>query len=81
MVENPAEKIDECPLIGVVEYCLRTIGTAKTVCYTEKRDVHYLGCLSIEVNGRTVRTFKNVRYIMGVRFSAVSVKRGSIVLV
>ena len=29
MVDNPAEKIDECPLIGVVEYCLCTIGTVK----------------------------------------------------
>ena len=37
------------------------------------------GCLSIEVNGRTVGTFRNVRYIMDVRFSGVSVKRGSTV--
>ena len=36
-------------------------------------------CLSIEVNGRTVGTFRIVRYIMGVRFSGVSVKRGSTV--
>ena len=35
MVENSAEKIDECPLVGVVEYCLRTVGTTKSVCYTE----------------------------------------------
>ena len=33
----------------------------------------------IEVNGRTVGTFRIVRYIMGVRFSGVSVKRGSTV--
>ena len=37
------------------------------------------GLLSIEVNGRTVGTFRIVRYIMGVRFSGVSVKRGSTV--
>ena len=37
----------------------------------------FRGCLSIEVNGRTVRTFRIVRCIMGVRFSGVSVKRGS----
>ena len=36
--------------------------------------------LRIEVNGRTVRTFRIVRYIMGVHFSGVSVKRGSTVL-
>ena len=27
----------------------------------------FRGCLSIEVNGRTVGTFRLVRYIMGVR--------------
>ena len=36
----------------------------------------FRGCLSIEVNGRTVRTFRIVRYVMGVRFLGVSVKRG-----
>ena len=41
----------------------------------------FRGCLSIEVNGRTVGTFKIVRYIMGVHFSGVSVKRGSTVFV
>ena len=30
------------------------------------------GLLSIEVNGRTVGTFRIVRYIVGVRFSRVS---------
>ena len=34
------------------------------------------GCLSVEVNGRTVGTFRIVCYIMGVQFSGVSVKRG-----
>ena len=29
MVDNPAEKIDECLLIRVVEYSLRTIGAMK----------------------------------------------------
>ena len=43
MVDNPAEKIDERPLIGVVEYCLRIIGTAKSVRYTEHRGVCYSG--------------------------------------
>ena len=39
----------------------------------------FRGCLSIEANGRTVGTFRIVRYIVGVRFSVVSVKRGSTV--
>ena len=39
------------------------------------------GCLNIEVNGRTVGTSRIVLYhgCMGVRFSGVSVKRGSTV--
>ena len=39
----------------------------------------FRGCLSIEVNGRAVGTFRIVRYIVGVRYSGVSVKRGSTV--
>ena len=38
------------------------------------------GCLSIEVNGRAVGTFIFVRYIVGVRYSGVSVKWGSTVV-
>ena len=34
----------------------------------------------IEVNGRTVRTFRIVHYIMGVRFSGVFVERDSTVV-
>ena len=40
----------------------------------------FRGCLSIEVNGMTVGTCGIVRYIVGVRFSEVSVKRGSTVM-
>ena len=36
----------------------------------------FRGYLSIEVNGRTVGTFKIVHYIMGVCYSGVSVKWG-----
>ena len=39
------------------------------------------GCLSIEVNGKTVGTFRIVRYIVGVHYWGVSVKRGSTVQV
>ena len=37
------------------------------------------GLLIIEVNGRTVGTFRIIRYIMGVRFSGASVKKDSTV--
>ena len=37
----------------------------------------FRGCLSIEVNGRAIGTFRIVRYIVGVRYSGVSVKRAS----
>ena len=33
----------------------------------------FRGCLSIEVTGKTVGTFRIVHYIMGVHFSGVSV--------
>ena len=38
----------------------------------------FRGCFSIEVNRRTVGTFRIVCCIIGVRFSGVSVKQGSI---
>ena len=39
----------------------------------------FRGCLSIEVDGRAIGTFRIVRYIVGVSYSGVSVKRGSTV--
>ena len=39
----------------------------------------FRGCLSIEVNGMAVGTFRIVCYIVGVCYSGVSVKRGSTV--
>ena len=36
----------------------------------------FRGCLSIEVNGRAVGTFRIVRYIVGVLYSEVPVKLG-----
>ena len=35
MVDDLAEKVNECPLNQVIKYWLCTIGTVKTVCYTE----------------------------------------------
>ena len=40
----------------------------------------FRSCLSIEVNGRAVGTLRIVRFIVGVRYSGVSVKWGSTVL-
>ena len=40
----------------------------------------FRGCLSIEVNGRAVGTFRTVRYTVDVRYSGVSVKQGSTVV-
>ena len=57
---------------------MRTIGITKTIRYTELQGVR--GCLSIEVNGRTVGTFRIACYIVGVCCSGVSVKQGSTVL-
>ena len=45
-VDNLADEVDKCLLIGLVrvgKYCLRTTGTEKTVRYTEKQGVHYSG--------------------------------------
>ena len=36
----------------------------------------FRGCLRIEVNGRLIGTFRIVRYIVGVRYSGVSVVTG-----
>ena len=60
-MDNLVEKVDECSLNWGVKYCLRTIGTTKAIQYTTLQ-----GCLSIEVNGRTVGTFRNLQYIIGV---------------
>ena len=56
-------------------YCLCTIGTAKTVHYTVAGCPLFRG----KVNGRAVGIFRIVRYSVGVRYSGVSVKRGSTV--
>ena len=39
----------------------------------------FRGCLSIEVNGRAVRTFRIVRYIVAVHYLGVFIKWGSTV--
>ena len=62
-MDNLAEKVaTSVRLIGAVKYCSRTIGTAKTVCalYGVAGCPLFRGCLGIEVNGRTVGTFRIV---------------------
>ena len=68
MVDNRAEKVDEC---------LLNRGRKVSFAYNWDRESCPLygvagcplfrGCLSIEVNGKTVGTFRIVRYIVGVR--------------
>ena len=61
------DKVDECPLNCVVKYCLCIIGSAKCVYYT--------GCLSIEVNGRTVGIFGSVCYTVDVCYEVCLLSR------
>ena len=78
MVDNLAEKVDECPL---------NRGRCILLAYNWDREncplygvagcPLFRGCLSIEVNGRAILTFRIVRHIVGVRYSRVSVKWGS----
>ena len=80
MVDNLAKKVDECPL---------NRGRWVLLVYNWDRENYALygvagcplfrGCLGIEVNGRAIGTFRIVHYSVGVRYSGVSVKRGSTV--
>ena len=80
MVDNLAEKVDECPLLGVIEYSYIHLGPRK-LSIMQRGGVRLVrGCLSIVVIGRTVGSFRIVHYIMGARFSGVSIKRGSTVV-
>ena len=82
MVDNLAEKVDECPLNrGRRVLLVYNLDRKNCPLYGVAGCPLFRGCLSIEVNGRTVGTFRIVCYIMGVRFSGVSVKRGSTVYV
>ena len=80
MVDNLAEKIDKCPLNQGRRILLVYNWDCKNcLLYGVVGSPLFRGCLSIEVKGRTVGTVRIVRYIMGVCFSGVSVKRGSTV--
>ena len=68
-MDNLAKKVDDCPRIGIVKY-LFAYNWDRESCplYGVVGCPLFRGCLSIEVNGRTVGTFGIVRYIVGVRF-------------
>ena len=68
MVDNLAEKVDECPLNWGREVLLvYNWDPQNCPLYGVVGCPLFRGCISIEVNGRTVGTFGIVRYIMGVR--------------
>ena len=81
MVDNPAEKINR---VSANRGCWVVLAynwdRENCPLYGVAGCPLFRGCLSIEVNGRTVGTFRIARYIIDVRFSGVSVKRGSTVL-
>ena len=82
MVDNLAEKVDECPLNqGRLVLLAYNWDHENCLLYGVAGCLLFRGCLGIEVNGRTVGTFRIiVRYIVGVCCSGVSVMRGSTVL-
>ena len=67
-MDNLAEKVDECPL-NRGHWVLFAYSWDRESCllYGVVGCLLFGGCLSIEVNGRTVGTFGIVRYIVGVR--------------
>ena len=69
MVDNLAKKVDKCPL-NRDRYVLFAYNWDRESCplYGVARCPLFRGCLSIEVNGRTVGTFRIVHYIVDVRF-------------
>ena len=80
MVDNLAEKVDECPLNWGCRVLLAYNWDRKNCpLYGVVGCLLFRGYLSIEVNGRAIGTFRYVRYIVGVRYSGVSVKWGSTV--
>ena len=81
MVDNLAEKVDEC-LLNWGHCVLLTYNWDRENCplYGVPGCLLFRGCLSIEVNGRAVGTFIIVSCIVGVHYSGVSVKRGSTVV-
>ena len=67
-MDNPGEKVDKCPLNRGCEV-LFAYNWDRENCplYGVAGCPLLKGCLSIEVNGKTVGTFRIVRYIVVVR--------------
>ena len=79
-MDNLVEKVDKCPLNrGRCILLVYNWDRENCPLYGVAGYPLFRGCLSIEVNGRTVGTLRIVHYIVDVRFSGVSVKRGSTV--
>ena len=78
MVDHLDEKVDECPL-NRGRWVLLAYDLDRENCslYGVAGCPLFRGCLSFEVNGRAVGTFRIVRYILGVCYSGVFVKWGS----
>ena len=66
-MDNLAEKVDECPLNRGHLKDWYNWDHESCPLYAVVGCPLIRGCLSIEVNGRTVRTFRIVCFIMGVR--------------
>ena len=72
MVDNLAEKVDECPLNWdrrVLLVYMYNWDRKNCRLYGVVGCLLFRGCLSIEVNGRTIGTFRIVCYIMCSCFS------------
>ena len=68
MVDNLAEKVDECPMNwGRYVLLMYNLDPENCLLYGEERCPLFRSCLSIEVNGRTARTSRIALYIVGVR--------------
>ena len=80
MVDNLAEKVNECLLNRGLQV-LFAYNWDREGCplYRVAGCQLLRGCLSIEVNGRTVETFRTVCYIVGVCCWGVFIKWGSTV--
>ena len=67
MVDNLAEKVGKCPLNPGQVLLTYNWDRKKCPLYGVAGCLLFRGYLSIEVNGRTVGTFRIVHYIVGVR--------------
>ena len=64
MVDNLAEKIDKYLLLRSLSIFIQLGPRKQSI--VRNSWVSTMGCLSIKVNGRTVETFRIVRYIVGI---------------